>query len=83
MGLDVGLLLAIASAVIGAIGWYRSVVREGYSRERDYSHLRSDLQTYGQHLEESARDVEEIRSLLLELKARLIASGLIDRSEIR
>lgn len=80
---DIGLLLAIASAVVGVVGWYRGYIRESYSRERDYVHLRADLQTYGRHLEESARDVEEIRSLLVELKARLIASGVIGSSEVR
>lgn len=66
-------LITIATGLIatlgGAIAWYRSTIRKEYASERDFNHIRREIQSLSQaiahHADETEQQYQSLRDQLI------------------
>ena len=58
-GIDIGLIIAVVSALAGAIAWYRNYTREAYARERKLGHIENHIKQHSESINVLFRDAEE------------------------
>jgi hypothetical protein len=63
-GIDLGLSLALISALASALAWHRSLTRNQYNREREYSYLIKAIEQQNIYSKELTNDH---RAILKEL----------------
>lgn len=66
-------LITIVTGLIatlgGAIAWYRSTIRKEYASERDFNHIRREIQSLSQaiahHADETEQQYQSLRDQLI------------------
>lgn len=74
-GFDIGLLLAIASSAAAVLGWYRSVTRNQYAREREYSHITRNLEQQTQAALELLKELDHLGDRISRIEVLLLRSN--------
>ena len=74
-GFDIGLLIAIISAVASALGWYRSATRNAYAREREYAHILRNLEQQTQAFGQLFKLSDSLDDRLSRLEILLLRRG--------
>lgn len=75
-GVDIGLAIAVTSAVISTIGWYGSQVKNRYTRERESAHILKNLEQQNQAFTEVFKDFDRLDDRLSRLEVLLIRRGM-------
>lgn len=57
----ISLLLGLGGFASGVILWYKGSVEKRYAAERDFNHIRNNLQQYGEGLSDIAEQIDELR----------------------
>lgn len=77
----IGLLMGVISFVAGAVTWYRGSVEKRYAAERDFNHVRRNLEQLSGNLNDFAEEMDhrfdqtngeliQVKSLLMALLAK-------------
>jgi uncharacterized protein (DUF3084 family) len=60
----ISLILGLGGFCSGIVLWYKGSVEKRYAAERDFGHIRNNLQQYAQSLEDLSEQIDEIRHAL-------------------
>lgn len=71
-GFDIGLIIAITSALASALGWHRSIARTQYARERQYEHIFRNLEIQAQAHSEIFKELDAVADRLSRLEILLL-----------
>lgn len=71
-----GLLLATATTVIGAVLWYANTEKRRYALERDFNHIKNNLEQISDGISHEFKDLndrfDDVDKELLRIEAYLI-----------
>lgn len=72
-----GLLMGVSSFVAGAITWYKGAIVKSYAAERDFNHLRRNLEQLSNNLSDVSEEVDHrfdrLEGEMIQIKALLQA----------
>jgi len=75
IGFDTGLLLAAGSSAAALLGWYRSVTRNQYAREREYAHIARSLEQQTQAIGELLKELDNLGDRISRLEILVLRTG--------
>jgi hypothetical protein len=75
LGLDLGLVISIATTSAAVLAWYRSVARNQYAKERQYDHIIKNLEQAASAHQEIYKELDSVTDRLSRLEILLLRNS--------
>lgn len=74
-GIDIGLIIALASALGSTLAAYRAMIRSQYSREREVAHMLESLERGSHVLQELIKQLDAVEDRLSRLEILILKNS--------